>query len=169
VTTITLEGGKELAAALRNASKDMVAAVETAVTATGLELRGDVVKRIQRGPKTGAIYYFIFDPETGYTITYAGDTEGFVRAEKGDSSRPSHQSSAAGESPASDTGRLANSITFEQVGPLSVTVGSDLVYAAYLEYGTISMAPRPAWRPAVEAMTPKFRNRLLRALGMALD
>ena len=169
VTKIILQGAPELQAALRNASKDMKAAVAKAVTATGLELRGDVVKRIQRGPKTGAIYYYIFDPDTGYTITYAGDTEGFVRAEKGDSSRPSHQSSAAGESPASDTGRLANSITFKQVGPVSVTVGSALIYAAYLEYGTISMAPRPAWRPAVEAMAPKFRNRLLRALDMSLD
>jgi HK97 gp10 family phage protein len=169
MTTITLEGGKELAAALRNASKDMVAAVEEAVTKTGFSLQGNVKKRILRGPKTGAVYYFIFDPETGYTTTYANDTEGFVRAEKGDSSRPSHQSSAAGESPATDTGRLAGSIIFEQVGPGSVTVGSDLVYAAYLEYGTISMSPRPAWRPAIEEETPKFRNRLLGALGMALD
>tara|TARA_R110000744_G_C19098203_1_gene533269 strand:+ start:124 stop:552 length:429 start_codon:yes stop_codon:yes gene_type:complete len=142
VTTITLEGGKELAAALRNASKDMQAAVADAVTATGLELRGDVVKRIQRGPKTGRTYQ-----RRGVT----------------------HTSSAPGQAPATDTGRLANSITFEQVGPVSVTVGSALIYAAYLEYGTTRMAPRPAWRPAVEAMTPKFRNRLLRALGMALD
>ena len=142
MTTITLEGGKELAAALRNASKDMQAAVADAVTATGLELRGDVVKRIQRGPKTGRTYQ-----RRGVT----------------------HTSSAPGQAPATDTGRLANSITFEQVGPVSVTVGSALIYAAYLEYGTTRMAPRPAWRPAVEAMTPKFRNRLLRALGMALD
>jgi HK97 gp10 family phage protein len=142
MTTITLEGGKELAAALRNASKDMVAAVEEAVTATGLELRGDVVKRIQRGPKTGRTYQ-----RRGVT----------------------HTASAPGQAPATDTGRLANSITFEQVGPVSVTVGSALIYAAYLEYGTTRMAPRPVWRPAVEAMTPKFRNRLLRALGMALD
>jgi HK97 gp10 family phage protein len=142
VTTITLEGGKELAAALRNASKDMVAAVADAVTATGLELRGDVVKRIQQGPATGRTYQ-----RRGVT----------------------HTASAPGQAPATDTGRLANSITFEQVGPVSVTVGSALIYAAYLEYGTTRMAPRPAWRPAVEAMTPKFRNRLLRALGMALD
>jgi hypothetical protein len=143
MTTITLEGGKELAAALRNASKDMVAAVEEAVTATGLELRGDVVKRIQRGPATGRTYQ-----RRGIT----------------------HTASAPGQAPATDTGRLASvGVLFEQVGPVSVTVGSPLVYAAYLEYGTTRMAPRPAWRPAVEAMTPKFRNRLLRALGMALD
>ena len=142
MTTITLQGGPELQAALKNATKDMKAAVADAVTATGLELRGDVVKRIQRGPKTGIIY----------------QRRGV-----------SHQSSAAGQAPATDTGRLANSITFEQVGPVSVTVGSALIYAAYLEYGTTRMAARPVWRPAVEDMTPKFRNRLLRALGMALD
>jgi hypothetical protein len=143
VTTIVLQGGKELAAALRNASKDMQAAVADAVTATGLELRGDVVKRIQRGPATGRTYQ-----RRGVT----------------------HTASAPGQAPATDTGRLAGvGVLFEQVGPVSVTVGSPLVYAAYLEYGTTRMAPRPAWRPAVEAMTPKFRNRLLRALGMALD
>jgi HK97 gp10 family phage protein len=142
MTTITLDGGKELAAALRNASKDMVAAVEEAVKNTGVELRSDVVKRIQRGPKTGIVY----------------QRRG-IR----------HPSSAPGQAPATDTGRLANSIIFEQVGPVSVTVGSALIYAAYLEYGTTRMAPRPAWRPAVEAMAPKFRSRLLRALGMALD
>jgi HK97 gp10 family phage protein len=142
VTTIVLQGGKELAAALRNASKDMQAAVADAVTATGLELRGDVVKRIQRGPATGRTYQ-----RRGVT----------------------HTASAPGQAPATDTGRLANSVTFEQAGPVSVTVGSALIYAAYLEYGTTRMAPRPVWRPAVEDMAPKFRNRLLRALGMALD
>jgi phage gpG-like protein len=143
VTTIILQGGPELQAALRNASKDMQAAVADAVTATGLELRGDVVKRIQQGPKTGRTYQ-----RRGVT----------------------HTASAPGQAPATDTGRLANSITFEQVGPVSVTVGSALIYAAYLEYGTTHMPePRPAWRPAVEAMGPKFRKRLLRALDMSLD
>jgi hypothetical protein len=142
VTTITLEGGKELAAALRNASKDMVAAVEDAVTATGLELRGDIVKRIQRGPKTGRVY-----------------TRNGIR----------HQASAPGQAPATDQGDLAIQTLFRTVSPLAIEVFNTMPKAVWLEYGTTRMAPRPVWRPAVEDMTPKFRNRLLRALGMALD
>ena len=141
MTTITLDGGPELKAALLAASQDMVEAAERAVTATGLELRGNVVKRIQRGPKTGRIY-----------------TRGSV----------THKASRAGEAPASDTGRLAGSVTFEQVGPITVTVGSALAYAAYLEYGTRHIAPRPAWRPAVDDIEPKFRKRLEQALAVAV-
>jgi hypothetical protein len=142
VTTITLEGGKELAAALRNASKDMVAAVEDAVNKTGLELRDDIVKRIQRGPKTGRVY-----------------TRNGIR----------HQASAPGQAPATDQGDLALQTLFRTVSPLAIEVFNTMPKAVWLEYGTTRMAPRPVWRPAVEDMTPKFRNRLLRALGMALD
>ena len=142
MTTITLEGGKELAAALRNASKDMQAAVEVAVVKTANEFRTDIQNRIRRGPNTGKIY------------------------KRG---RNTHRASDENEAPMNDSGDLLTSVYFEQESRFTSVVGSLLVYSAYLEYGTTRMRPRPMWRPAVEAMTPKFRNRLLRALGMALD
>lgn len=141
--TIKLEGAKELQAALRNLSDEVRAEVGKAVTGTAIMLRADVVERIQRGPASGVVYT------------------------KKNPNRV-HQASAPGEAPATDTGRLANSIEFDQIGPLTATVGSSLLYALYLEYGTTRMAPRPYFRPAVEAVRPKFERALERALAGAI-
>ena len=138
--TIKLEGAKELQVALRNLSDEVLEQVGKAVTGTAIMLRADVVERIQRGPASGVVY------------------------SKKNPNRV-HQASAPGEAPATDTGRLANSIEFDQIGPLTATVGSSLLYALYLEYGTSRMAPRPYFRPAVEAVRPMFERALERALA----
>lgn len=61
-----------------------------------------------------------------------------------------HVASAPGEAPASDTGRLANSIRtqYKKDGLVGVVVASTS-YAARLEYGTVRMAARPYMRPAL--------------------
>jgi len=138
---LKIEGMAELQRALSRASADAQEAVGVAVIGTALELRGDIVKRIQDGPASGAVY-----------------AKGSV----------SHQASAPGEAPATDTGRLANSITFDKTGTMSATVGSDLVYAAALEFGGGRIDPRPAWVPAIEKITPKYIARLEKALGGSL-
>jgi phage gpG-like protein len=139
---LKIEGMAELQAALRRASAEAQEAIGVAVIGTAMELRGDIVKRIQDGPATGTVY------------------------EKY-SPRRTHQASSgeAKEAPASDTGRLAGSITFDKTGPMSATVGSDLVYAAALEFGSGRIDPRPAWVPAIEKITPKYIARLEKALG----
>ena len=147
--SIKMDGLAGLQIALLAASQEARGGVDRAVVATAIELRGDVAKRIQRGPATGTVY------------------------EKY-SPRRTHQSSAPSESPATDTGRLANSIVFDKVGFLSATVGSDLVYARALEFGHTYtdgrvIEPRPAWVPAVEAITPKYIARLERALEDAFQ
>jgi len=135
--TLRMDGLAGLQADLRRASADARARVDDAVVGSAIELRGDVVKRIQRGPATGRTYQ-----------------RGGV----------SHQASAPGEAPATDQGRLAGSVTFDKVAKMSATVGSDLVYAAVLEFGSDRIEPRPAWVPAVELITPKFVRRVERAL-----
>lgn len=142
MVTITLSGGKELQAALRTMQGALAAEVGKAVVGTALELQGDVKKRISRGPASGRVY------------------------RKSNPTR-THQASAPGEAPATDTGRLVNSIFFEVNGQLSATVGSRLVYALWLEYGTSKMAARPYFRPAVEAMRAKFQKRLEAAVRRA--
>ncbi len=142
MTTITLKGNDALIAALSRMSDDVRDAVGDAVVATALELQGDVKKRIQRGPATGRVY-------------------------KKNNPQRLHRASAPGEAPMTDTGRLANSINFDRVGDLTATVGSNLIYALYLEYGTMDMRPRPYFRPAVEAMKPKFIKRLEAAIRSA--
>jgi len=140
--TIRLDGSEELQRALRRLRGDVRQAASKAIKGTALELRGNIVKSIARGPASGVIY-----EKTNPTRT--------------------HQASAPGEPPMSDTGRLANSIEFDALDDLTVTVGSRVAYAAYLEYGTSRMAPRPYFRPAVEDITPKYIRRLERAIEEA--
>ena len=133
--SIRLEGSQDLQTALRRMSDDIKDAVGKEVVATAVELRSDVVKSIQRGPASGVVYEK-YNP------------------------RRTHQASAPEQPPMSDTGRLANSITFDRQGKLTAVVGSALNYAPWLEYGTSRMAARPFFRPAVERIKPLFIGRL---------
>lgn len=88
----------------------------------------DAKRAVARGPKTGRIYM------------------------KGKNKSIKHQASAPGEPPATDTGRLINSI----VGDAKVVgkqvqgyIEARTAYAGYLEFGTRRMAARPYLTPAV--------------------
>lgn len=86
-------------------------------------VRDEAVSLILSGPKTGRIY-----------------RRGGV----------SHQASAPGEPPASDTGQLVNSIiTSVDTGKLTGSVGFGTEYAKFLNYGTRNIAPRPFAIPAL--------------------
>lgn len=173
---IRLEGSEALQAALREASGDVRQAAAKAVTATAVKLRKDVVRSIQQGPASGVTYYRIYDAESGLLKVFAGNPSAYgpakmVAAFKSDGNSNlslTHQASAPGQAPMSDTGRLASSIEFDQIGPLTATVGSNLIYAKWLEYGTRKMAPRPFFRPAVERMRKDFSKRLEAAISGAL-
>lgn len=139
---IRLEGTEELKRALQNMTTEIREQVEDAVLDTAAELEGAIKLRVQQGPKTGKLY----------------KRRSVV-----------HQASAPGESPASDTGDLMRSIYHEQIAPLTATVGSRLAYALYLEYGTRrGLEQRPFFRPAVEAIRPKFYKALERAVAGAI-
>lgn len=140
-TTIRLEGSKEVQAALRRMSQDVRDEVGKAVVGTAIELRTDVIDSLNQ-PGSGRVYQK-YNP------------------------RRSHQASAPGQAPATDTGRLINSIKFDRVGDLTATVGSRLVYATWLEYGASRMAARPFFRPAVERMRAKFQSRIEKAISGA--
>lgn len=58
-----------------------------------------------------------------------------------------HQASAAGEYPKTQTGALVASIQ-KSLLPLAVTVGTSLDHGRYLEFGTSRMAARPWLRPS---------------------
>ena len=133
--TIRLEGSDQLQRQLRRLSDDLREEAGKAVLATAIEMRADIVTSIQRGPASGRTY------------------------KKSNPTR-THTASAPGQPPMSDTGRLANSITFDRLGDLTATVGSNLNYAPWLEYGTSRMAARPFFRPAVERMRPIYIGKL---------
>lgn len=73
--------------------------------------------------------------------------------------------SRAGESPHRQSGRLRDSVVAE-VDPRTnrATVGTHLAYGAYLEFGTIRMAPRPWLGPAFDAAKPSIRRLIADAL-----
>jgi len=56
--------------------------------------------------------------------------------------RSQHHASAPGEYPATDSGRLVNSVHYEMRGPYSGALVSDVGYAGFLTEGTVRMAPR---------------------------
>lgn len=79
-----------------------------------------------------------------------------------------HQASAPGDPPAPDSGTLQRSITHEAVNETTVRVGTNIIYAELLEFGTLprggtstkagrgglgsrlgGIAPRPHARPAL--------------------
>lgn len=94
-------------------------------------VRDEILRLIQQTPKTGLIYR-----RRGVT----------------------HQASAPGEPPASDTGNLVRNITIEvDAQHLSATVTSNAEYADALEFGTIKMEPRPYMRVGLENKTEEIR------------
>lgn len=139
-TTVSVEGLDALQRDFTRISEETRAGLSMAVKATALDIDRDVKKQINRGLKTGLFY------------TRRG---------------VEHQASAEGESPATDTGTLVSSQYFKQPTELTATVGSRLAYAYYLEFGTRKILKRPAWIPAIEAITPKFNQRVDKVLKEA--
>jgi phage gpG-like protein len=140
---LTLDGTERLQAALRDMSDDLRGAVNKVVLNEGMRLRGEVVGAVESGPASGRVYQK-YNP------------------------RRAHRASAPGQAPMTDTGRLASRIYFNQEtvgGNMVATVGSVLAYAAHLEYGTLRMAARPYFRPAIERRRPKFVRNLERAIA----
>lgn len=103
----------------------------------------DANRSIANGPKTGRVY-----------------ARGNIQ----------HQASAPGEPPATDTGRLIASgrSTAEIRGDTArglVEYTAD--YAAYLEFGTRKMSPRPYLIPAIERNRARIAQLISQALATA--
>lgn len=75
-----------------------------------------------------------------------------------------HQASAEGEAPARDTGNLAEGIQLRTVDPYTVMISVLPVYGAYLEFGTIHMAPRPYMAPAIQKVKGEFSRQVQHVL-----
>ena len=75
--------------------------------------------------------------------------------------RRTHQASAAGEAPASDTGFLASNITMEvsknNFGAVGMVISS-APYSAALEFGSTKMAARPFLQPALDRSARKIKE-----------
>ena len=138
---ITLTGDKQLLKNLAAFGKAADKYVADVVNGTAQNIRTTAIKSIQRGTKSGVVYQKYTPNRT-------------------------HQASAPGQAPASDTGRLANSITADIDGK-QATITAATEYAAPLEFGTRDIQPRPFMVPAVEQERPKFEQRLQKIVDAA--
>ena len=140
---IEVEGLDALRDEFTNLDKQFGIAVQDAIEDTALEIRNKIVTAVQRGPKSGRTY-------------------------QKSNPRRTHQASAPGQPPATDTGRLVASI-YMDIDPMTATVGSRLVYAQYLEYGTRKMAARPIWVPTANTEGDKLRGRIVENLRRVIQ
>jgi len=139
--TVTVKNADVVRAMIEQYGAAVDKGVQDLVKAAAFGAITDVKKRIQSPPKTGRIY-----------------TRGSI----------SHQASADGEAPATDTGTLVSSIFFEQPSKYQAKIGSRLDYAFYLEYGTMMMRPRPSWVHAADTARKNLNadiDQLLKALN----
>lgn len=106
-----------------------------AVAAAARRAAGQAIVRGTESVRNEAVRLVMSPPKTGVIYKRRG---------------VEHQASAPGEAPANDTGRLVNSIRTDYDLPQLVgRVVASTEYAAYLEYGTENMEPRPYMRPAL--------------------
>jgi HK97 gp10 family phage protein len=69
-----------------------------------------------------------------------------------------------------DTGRLRNSIAVEtEQGGLSATVGTNVEYGPFVEYGTRRAHAQPYLFPAFEQMVPRIKSRISKAVTKAAE
>lgn len=139
-------------------------------------VRRDAMKSM--GPGTGRIYFRRRSGKAGghwEKLVFEGGEyvlkSGKTNKEGGDamSQYIMHQASSPGDPPAPDTGTLRRSLFWEVVRKGNMVlgyVGSNLKYAAALEYGTKDgkIAPRPYLRPARN----KNRDRIVKIIAKAL-
>ena len=121
---------KKVLSQLNRLGKDMEVPFQEIVKGGGQLIRGEAIKSIQSGAKSGVLYQ-MYNP------------------------RREHRASAPGQAPASDTGNLVSKIIVKkQAGEIKVQSNAD--YSKYLEYGTSKMAARPFMFPASEKSMSKI-------------
>jgi hypothetical protein len=169
---VEIRGIQEVQAAIREYKGDITRSLNLIINRAALDSVSDVKKNMERGGKSGVVYYRI--PGDKYMTIRAGGEDGppvaFVTGGGKQNLSLTHRASAPGESPAKDTGGLITSIYNEdrpkRNGFLKV-IGSRLKYAYYLEFGTRKIEPRPSWIPAVERAIPKMLTDVRIAIAAA--
>lgn len=157
-----IEGLDKLARNMGVVQADLEKEINKGLFACAQKVEAEAKKSIQGGKKTGHVY-------THYFLTNKKTRQIFEAAKR---NKP-HQASAPGEAPASDTGRLANSISsYLNAGKNEsfVTAGrGTALYAALLEFGTRKIKPRPFMFPALERSRDFIKNRLTEAMQRAIN
>lgn len=108
----------------------------------------DVIRGIAYDVRNSAMTAITSGPKTGHTYKRGG---------------VSHQASAPGEAPASDTGDLLDHITVA-ARPRYTDVGAEVLHGLYMEEGTKTVEPRPWLLPSYEEHSGRIEAALIREL-----
>ena len=142
--SVKIEGLDKIERATREMQQSVAAEINKALFASAKHVEAEAKRSIVSGQKSGRTY-------KRRSVT--------------------HQASAPGEAPASDTGRLVNTITSylnTSEGESTVVAGRGTVkYAAMLEFGTRHIAARPFMFPALEKSKGWIKERLAAAVRKA--
>lgn len=120
---VEIDGLQQLIGQLEKAGISAKDAIEETAFDLATETQSHAIRGIQQGPKSGRTY-------SRGTVT--------------------HQASAAGQYPATDTGRLVASVRYIMQGPVDYVVGTNVEYGPMLEFGTSKMGARPWLLPSFE-------------------
>ena len=141
---IRIEGLDGLLANLQAVDASLRGAAASRVLYAGAQTIQRYAKlNIETGPKTGRTYRLGAIRRGGAVVGYKF-----------------HRASAPGESPATDTGKLVNSIRSRKGNEWAMVYVS-ASYGGPLEFGTGRMAARPFLRPAYE----KHKDEVLKAMA----
>ena len=143
IMTFKFSGVEEATKALEKVKEDLEKDMKEVLLGGGQLIRGEAVRSIQQGSKSGKTY-------KRYNPTRT------------------HKASAPGEAPASDTGFLVSNIRVKDQKDL-VQVRSEASYSKFLEYGTSKMLARPFLFPAMEKSKPKIAQVILQKVKQSLD
>jgi len=135
---------KKVLSQLNRLQKDMEVPFQEIVKGGGQLIRGEAIKSIQTGSKSGVMYQ-MYNP------------------------RREHRASAPGEAPASDTGNLVSKIIVKQKSKDITSVESNADYSAYLEYGTSKMEARPFMLPAFEKSKKPIINAVFKRVKNKIE
>ena len=142
--TFKVSNLKKVLSQLDKLEKDMEIPFQEIVKGGGQFIRGEAIKSIQAGAKSGIVYEK-YNP------------------------RRSHRASAPGQAPASDTGNLVSKIIVKQKSKNITNVESNADYSAFLEYGTSKMEPRPFMLPAFEKSKKPIINAVLKRVKNKIE
>tara|TARA_B100000900_G_scaffold344592_1_gene308725 strand:- start:86 stop:535 length:450 start_codon:yes stop_codon:yes gene_type:complete len=143
IMTFKFSGVEDATKALEKVKEDLDKDMKEILLGGGQLIRGEAVRSIQQGSKSGKTY-------KRYNPTRT------------------HKASAPGEAPASDTGFLVSNIRVKEQKDV-VMVSSEASYSKFLEFGTSKMLARPFLFPAFEKSKPKIAEVIFRKIKQSLD
>ena len=143
MTTIKIKGLEPTLKNLRLLQNGLDKELTNVLRGGGQLIRGEAIRSIQSGPKSGRTYEK-YNP------------------------RRTHKASAPGQAPASDTGNLVSQIMSVADGK-DTLVESRAEYSKFLEFGTSKMLPRPFLFPASEKSTKKIVQVLIQKLNKVAE